>query len=151
MGTDTGTSTEMKACLFCEIVQGKLPAHVVHEDAKTLTFLDKSPLFHGHCLVVPREHREAIWDLEPSLVEPVFATARLIARAVVEGLGAEGAFVAINNKVSQSVPHLHVHVVPRVKGDGLKGFFWPRRKYKDDAEMAAAREKVAATVKRLST
>lgn len=137
------------ACIFCEILAGTRPVHVVHDDARTLAFLDHRPLFPGHVLVVPREHRETLWDLPEDALAPVFASARLVARAVVEGLPCHGVFVAVNNVVSQSVPHLHVHVIPRRRGDGLKGFFWPRHSYKDEAEMLRTRDAIKTAVERL--
>lgn len=124
-------------CVFCEIVAGGSPAHVVHRDAHTLSFLDVRPLFPGHVLVVPLEHHETLGDLPPGLVAPLFATVQRVSVAVELALGAAGSFVATNNRVSQSVPHLHVHVVPRNRKDGLRGFFWPRARYEDDAEAAA--------------
>lgn len=108
-----------------------------------MAFLDTRPVFKGHVLVVPVVHRETLGDLEPAEVEPLFSAVRRISAAVPVALGAAGTFVAMNNKVSQSVPHLHVHVVPRTKGDGLKGFFWPRHKYADDGEMETYRVKLA--------
>lgn len=120
------------ACLFCQVIDGAESAHVVHESAATVAFLDIRPVFKGHVLVVPRAHVETLTDLPDDLVQPLFTTARAVAAAVVEALGAQGSFVAMNNTVSQSVPHLHVHVVPRTKGDGLRGFFWPRTRYADD-------------------
>jgi histidine triad (HIT) family protein len=134
-------------CLFCRVVSGDLPAHVVYEDALTVAFLDHRPLFPGHALVVPRAHVETLIDLPPAAVAPLFAAVQVLARAVERGLGAEGSFVAVNNRVSQSVPHLHVHVVPRRPKDGLKGFFWPRGRYRDEAEAAdiAARLRAAVT------
>jgi histidine triad (HIT) family protein len=135
-------------CAFCTIVAGEHDAHVVFEDPHSLAFLDNRPLFPGHSLLVPRDHHEAIWDLPDELVEPLFANARLLAHAVREAMAAQGAFVALNNVVSQSVPHLHIHVVPRNRKDGLRGFFWPRRKYESDAEAAAAAEAVRAAVAR---
>jgi histidine triad (HIT) family protein len=134
----------MADCLFCAIVAGETPAAIVHEDEHTLAFLDIRPLFHGHSLLVPRDHHETLAELPPERVEPLFAAARRLSVAVREAMGAEGSFVAINNTVSQSVPHLHVHVVPRVKGDGLRGFFWPRTKYADEAEMEAVAERIRA-------
>jgi histidine triad (HIT) family protein len=134
----------MADCLFCAIVAGETPAALVHEDEHTLAFLDIRPLFHGHSLLVPRDHHETLAELPPEGVEPLFAAARRLSVAVREAMGAEGSFVAINNTVSQSVPHLHVHVVPRVKGDGLRGFFWPRTKYADEAEMEAVAERIRA-------
>lgn len=127
----------MPACVFCAIVAGELPAHVVAEDAHTVSFLDQRPLFPGHTLVVPRSHHETLVDLPPPLLGPVFGRARQLAAVMEDALGAAGSFVALNNRISQSVPHLHVHVVPRNPRDGLKGFFWPRHPYADDAEMAA--------------
>ena len=123
-------------CLFCRIVAGEESAHRVFEDETTVAFLDARPLFHGHTLLVPRAHHETLWDLPGELVEPLFSNARLLSGAVREAMEAEGAFVAINNVVSQSVPHLHVHVVPRNRKDGLRGFFWPRTKYASDGDAA---------------
>ena len=133
-------------CLFCRIVAGEESAHVVFEDEATIAFLDNRPLFPGHSLLVPREHHEAIWDLPPALVEPLFANARMLAAAVREAMQAQGAFVALNNVVSQSVPHLHVHVVPRNRKDGLRGFFWPRTPYADDQHADQVRDALAAAV-----
>ena len=121
-----------ESCLFCRIVSGEVPAIVVYEDEDSLAFLDHRPLFHGHTLLVPRRHVETLGDLPASLVGPFFKAAQLLALAVEAAMDAEGTFVAMNNRVSQSVPHLHVHIVPRRKKDGLKGFFWPRTPYKDD-------------------
>jgi histidine triad (HIT) family protein len=135
-------------CLFCRIVSGELPATVVYEDENSLAFLDHRPLFHGHTLLVPREHVETLADLPAPLVEPYFHAAQLLTRAVQSAMDAEGTFVAMNNRVSQSVPHLHVHVVPRRRKDGLKGFFWPRTKYKDEAEMKAVQSKIVAALKK---
>jgi len=127
------------SCTFCRIIAGEVPAARVFEDADCLAFLDHRPLFAGHCLLVPKTHYETLQDLPAEISSRLFAIATRLSAAVEEGLGAEGAFVAINNRVSQSVPHVHMHVVPRRKGDGLKGFFWPRRKYRDDAEMEQTR------------
>jgi histidine triad (HIT) family protein len=118
---------------FCEIIAGDRPAHVVRSDDVALSFLDARPVFKGHVLVVPRVHVETLGDLDD--VGPFFERVKAMARAVEEGLEAGGTFVAMNNRVSQSVAHLHVHVVPRNKKDGLRGFFWPRTKY-DSAEEA---------------
>ena len=136
-------------CLFCRIVSGEVPATVVYEDDVSFAFLDHRPLFPGHTLLVPREHVETLGELPAPLVEPYFKAAQLLARAVESGLEAEGTFVAMNNRVSQSVPHLHVHVVPRRRKDGLKGFFWPRTKYKDEDEMKVAQKKIASALKRI--
>jgi histidine triad (HIT) family protein len=131
----------MAACTFCRIVAGEAPAHVVLDDEVAVGFLDIRPLFPGHVLLVPREHVVALPDLPADRVGPLFERAQRVAAAVVEVLGAQGSFVAMNNIVSQSVPHLHVHVVPRTKGDGLRWFFWPRTKYdsEDHAADVAAR------------
>jgi histidine triad (HIT) family protein len=137
-------------CLFCRIVSGEVPATVVYADKHSVAFLDHRPLFHGHTLLVPREHVETLGDLSPALVEPYFKAAQSLARAVESALEAQGTFVAMNNRVSQSVPHLHVHIVPRKKKDGLKGFFWPRTKYKDDEEMKDVQTKIAAALQELS-
>ncbi len=123
-------------CVFCDIVAGELPAHLVFEDEVSLAFLDLRPLFPGHTLLAPKAHVETLGDLPDELMVPYFSAARLLSRAMEEVLRAQGSFVAINNKVSQSVPHLHVHVVPRRPKDGLRGFFWPRGKYSSDDEMA---------------
>lgn len=133
-------------CVFCTIVAGEAPAHVVLDDEVAMAFLDVRPLFAGHVLLVPRDHHVTLPDLPPELVEPLFARARRLAAAMTEVLGAQGSFVAMNNVVSQSVPHLHVHVVPRTKGDGLKGFFWPRTKYPSDDEAVAVAARLRAAV-----
>lgn len=121
-------------CTFCRIVTGELPAAVVLDEPELLGFLDVRPVFKGHVLLVPRTHVVTLPDLPAPLRDPFLEAAQRVASAVVDGLGAEGSFVAMNNTVSQSVPHLHLHVVPRTKGDGLRGFFWPRTRYADDAE-----------------
>jgi histidine triad (HIT) family protein len=136
-------------CRFCAIARGDADAHVVLEDEHVLAFLDHRPLFPGHCLVIPREHHETLADLPAQMLEPLFGSARLLSRAVVEGLAAEGSFVAVNNVVSQSVPHLHIHVVPRRRKDGLRGFFWPRTPYRDDAQAAEVCAALRAAVDRI--
>jgi histidine triad (HIT) family protein len=123
------------ACVFCAIVAGDAPAHVVVDEPDVVAFLDARPVFKGHMLVVPREHYVTLPDLPTPLLTRVFVVVQRCATAVVEGLGAQGSWVAENNVVSQAVPHVHVHVVPRTKGDGLRGFFWPRQKYANDEEM----------------
>ena len=123
------------SCLFCSIVSGIKTAAIVDDDSDGFVFLDHRPLFPGHCLVVPHQHCETLADLPASGVGPFFKKVQLISKVVESAMGAEGTFVAMNNRVSQSVPHLHVHVVPRKKKDGLKGFFWPRTKYKTEEEM----------------
>jgi histidine triad (HIT) family protein len=130
-------------CVFCSIVAGDLPAHIVIDDEHTMAFLDTKPLFPGHTLLIPRDHHVTLAELPTEKIEPVFQRARVLA-AVMEGdLGAKGSFVAMNNRVSQSVPHLHIHVVPRRPKDGLRGFFWPRQKYDGEGHMA----EVAATLR----
>jgi len=139
----------MDSCLFCRIVSGALPATIVYEDDNSVAFLDHRPLFPGHTLLVPREHVETLGELPTKIVGAYFETAQLLSRAVESAMEAEGTFVAMNNRVSQSVPHLHVHVVPRRKKDGLKGFFWPRTKYKSDEEMEEVKKKIANAVKKI--
>jgi histidine triad (HIT) family protein len=134
-------------CLFCAIAAGATPAHVVLDTPDVVAFLDHRPVFKGHVLVIPREHYVTLPELPVTLLTAVFVVVQRCATAVVEGLGAQGSWVAENNIVSQAVPHVHVHVVPRTKGDGLRGFFWPRTKYADDeeAEDYAARLRSALT------
>lgn len=136
-------------CIFCKIIRGELAANVVFEDDVSIAFLDHRPLFPGHCLVVPRDHFETLSDLPTELVGPFFENVQLLTRAVETALGAEGSFVAMNNRVSQSVPHLHVHVVPRRKKDGLKGFFWPRNKYEDETQVVEIQKAIQFAVKAL--
>jgi histidine triad (HIT) family protein len=130
-------------CVFCEIAAGRSDSHVVLEDDVTLAFLDVRPLFPGHTLLIPREHFETVSDLPPELVDPSFQNVRLLAGVIERALDAHGSFIAMNNKISQSVPHLHAHVVPRRRKDGLKRFFWPRHKYKSEKEAA----NIAATLR----
>jgi histidine triad (HIT) family protein len=136
-------------CAFCAIASGEADAHVVFEDSDTLAFLDNRPLFPGHSLLIPRKHLETIWDLPDDLLATLFENARLLSQAVREAMEAQGAFVASNNVVSQSVPHFHVHLVPRNRKDGLRGFFWPRRKYESEAHAAKSAEAVRAAVEKL--
>ena len=133
-------------CTFCRIIRGKLDAAVVFEDEASLAFLDVRPLFPGHTLLVPKDHHETLMDLPPELVGPLFKNSQIIARAVAQAMQAEGIFTAINNRVSQSVPHLHAHIVPRNKGDGLKGFFWPRRRYDGDAHVERVRSAIRSAI-----
>jgi histidine triad (HIT) family protein len=134
-------------CLFCRIVSGELPATVVYEDKNAVAFLDHRPLFPGHTLLVPRQHVETLGELPAELVAPYFEAAQILSLVVETAMDAEGTFVAMNNRVSQSVPHLHVHVVPRRRKDGLKGFFWPRTKYKSAEEMEEVKRKISAALK----
>ncbi len=135
-----------QACVFCRIVSGEIGAYKVFEDDRTIAFLDSGPLFPGHCLVCPKQHIDTLADLPAELIAPLFANTQLVAKAVETAMNAEGSFIAINNKISQSVPHLHVHVVPRRRKDGLKGFFWPRTPYRGEAEMAAVQESLRAAL-----
>lgn len=131
-------------CLFCGIVASTVDATVVLKEEHVVGFLDLRPVFKGHVLLVPREHLDTLADLPERLMVPVFGAAQRVGNALTSGLGAQGTFVAMNNVVSQSVAHLHVHVVPRTKGDGLRGFFWPRTKYSDgEAEEYGARIRAA--------
>ncbi|HEX5993548.1 MAG TPA: HIT family protein [Jiangellales bacterium] len=136
----------MPGCLFCSAVAGTLAVQTLLETPAVFAFLDHRPVFKGHVLVVPRSHVVTIADLPPDEVGPYFSDVRRVAIAVETGLGAGGSFVALNNKVSQSVPHLHTHVVPRTKGDGLRGFFWPRTKYVSPDEAADYAAKIAAAL-----
>lgn len=130
-------------CLFCRIGRGEEPGALVLETETVAAFLDHRPLFPGHCLVIPRAHVETLGDLPGALTAPLWDAVGVLARAVEGALGADGSFVAVNNRVSQSVPHLHVHVVPRRRGDGLRGFFWPRGRYAGPAEMEDVRRRIA--------
>ena len=132
------------SCIFCEIAAGRLAAEIVWKGDGALAFLDHRPLFPGHVLLIPDRHVITLADLPAEEVGAFFRAAQKLERAVTEALEAEGSFVAINNRVSQSVPHLHLHVVPRRKGDGLKGFFWPRHKYESDEHMKEVAEKIRA-------
>jgi len=129
-------------CLFCAIASGEQPAEIVLADEVAVAFLDSRPVFKGHVLVIPRDHYETLADLPAELVGPLFTRVQRVSAALPAALGAQGSFVALNNVVSQSVPHLHVHVVPRTRGDGLRGFFWPRQRYADDAEAAAYAQRI---------
>jgi histidine triad (HIT) family protein len=134
------------SCIFCKIIERTVDACHVYDDEKVSVFLDNTPLFPGHCLVCPKEHHELMTELPAELLVPVFGVAQLVARALERGLGAEGSFIAVNNKVSQSVPHLHVHVIPRRRRDGMKGFFWPRRPYRDENEMLETQQAIQAAL-----
>ncbi len=136
-------------CAFCKIIRSEEKAAIVFEDAMSLAFLDRRPLFPGHCLLVPKDHYETLTDLPASLVAPLFLNAQLLERAIEEGLQADGTFIAINNRVSQSVPHLHIHLVPRHRNDGLRGFFWPRQRYKDEAALLQMQETFRSAIARI--
>ncbi|GAA0674481.1 HIT family protein [Kitasatospora atroaurantiaca] len=133
-------------CLFCAVVAGSAHAHRVLDDEVAVAFLDHRPLFPGHVLVVPRRHVETVTDLPPGDVGPFFTRVQRVTAAVERGMGAVGSFVAANNRISQSVPHLHVHVVPRNPKDGLRGFFWPRSRYASEAEAAEVTARLRAAI-----
>jgi histidine triad (HIT) family protein len=137
-----------KSCLFCAIVRGESSAHRVLEDEHCIAFLDHRPLIPGHCLLVPRQHVDTLLDLPDDLLAPVMSNVRLLAGALEAGLGAAGSFTAINTKVSQSVPHLHIHVVPRFQGDGLFStkLLWKREPYKSEADRAFVQERIQDAV-----
>jgi histidine triad (HIT) family protein len=133
-------------CVFCSIAKGETAAVAVFEDDVTIGFLDHRPLFPGHTLLIPKEHHETLADLPAELIQPFFANAQLLSLAIRDAVDAKGTFVAMNNVVSQSVPHFHVHVVPRRPKDGLRGFFWPRGRYEDESHMEEVAEKIRAEV-----
>ena len=136
-------------CLFCQIARGETSSHIVFKDEVSLAFLDHRPLFPGHCLLIPRTHYPTLADLPTEMIPALFSNPRLLAQAVEEGMEAEGSFGAMNNRVSQSVPQFHVHIVPRRKKDGLKGFFWPRQRYQGEEAMLQAQEAICSAIARL--
>jgi histidine triad (HIT) family protein len=136
----------IKPCVFCSIISGSTPAAVVLDETTVLAFLDASPVFPGHVLVVPREHHETLTDLPHTTVTDVFLAAQRIAVGVKNAMDAEGTWVSLNNTISQSVPHVHVHVVPRRRKDGLRGFYWPRQKYASTDEMLDIAAKISAAI-----
>src|SRR3990172_1135140 len=138
-------------CKFCKIIRGEVQSYVVFEDEVSLAFLDHRPLVPGHCLLVPREHNKTMIDLPAALIAPLFINAKLLAQAVEQGIDAEGSFVAINNRVSQSVPHLHIHIVPRRRKDGLKGFFWPRQAYKDEDAILKVQKAIRSAMSQIQS
>ncbi|HRV07782.1 MAG TPA: HIT family protein [Acidobacteriota bacterium] len=138
-----------ESCQFCRIGSLQEPVHIVCEDATFLGFLDSRPLFPGHCLLIPKQHFETLVDLPDDLIGPLFRWTKVLAAAVEQGLGVDGTLVAINNRVSQSVPHLHVHVVPRRFKDGLRGFFWPRNPYRDQRHLLETQRAIAEAVEKL--
>jgi histidine triad (HIT) family protein len=135
-----------KPCTFCQIAAGLIPAAMVLDEPNVLAFLDVSPVFAGHVLVIPRIHYNTLIDLPVEAVTDVFQAAQRVAHGVKDALGADGTWVSMNNTVSQSVPHLHVHVIPRKRKDGLRGFYWPRQKYASTDEMLAMAEAIANTI-----
>ncbi|MGC8971478.1 MAG: HIT family protein [bacterium] len=138
-----------KECIFCKIIKRESEGYIVFEDDISLAFLDIRPLNPGHCLLVPKEHYETLMDVPEDLVGPIFRNAKLISKAIELGLEAQGIFIGINNRVSQSIPHLHVHIVPRNRNDGLKGFFWPRHPYKDRETALEIQSKIKSAIEKL--
>lgn len=138
-------------CIFCKIIAKHIRSNVVFEDEEAVAFLDNDPLFPGHVLLSPREHYETLPDLPDTLAGPMMLKTQMLARAVKAAMGAEGTFIAMNNTISQTVPHLHIHIVPRRKKDGLKGFFWPRQGYKDSAASEAVRDAIQSEIQKLLT
>ena len=144
-----GLIPHRRDCKFCGIARREVDARIVYSDEDSVAFLDNRPLFPGHCLLIPVGHYETLTDLPKDKVGPLFVDARLIASAVQKGMRADGSFVAVNNKVSQSVPHLHIHIVPRKEKDGLRGFFWPRQKYPNDQVTAEVQTVIESAVAEL--
>ena len=144
-----GHHGSVPSCVFCQIAAGLVPAPIVFQNERFLAFLDHRPLFPGHCLLIPRAHYATLPVLPLADTGPLFEIARLLCQAVEQATGAHGTFVAVNNKVSQSVPHLHVHIVPRREKDGLKGFFWPRVKYRDSEAIEETRAAIQSAIEKL--
>jgi histidine triad (HIT) family protein len=142
-----GSPPELGSCRFCEIAAGNGEATIVFEDSISVAFLDEKPLFEGHCLLITRTHYQTFLDLPRDLIGPLFLNAQHLAEAVQSGMRAEGTFMAINNTVSQSVAHFHIHVVPRRKGDGLRGFFWPRRRYRTEEDLLAVQKALSSLLR----
>ena len=137
----------MSACTFCEIAAGRREADLVLDEPEALAFLDRRPVFPGHTLLVPRRHVDSLDDLPPELVAPLFDAARRLSRAVRVAVEADGSFVGVNNRISQSVPHLHIHILPRRRRDGLRGFFWPRLGYEDEVHRLRTAEAIRAALR----
>lgn len=134
--------SESMNCIFCQIACHTEKSYIVFEDKKLIAILDKRPLFPGHCLLIPKQHVYTLYDLPETLINPLFRHTQIIGKAVEIAMQAEGSFIAMNNRVSQSVAHLHIHIVPRNKQDGLKGFFWPRHAYESEEQMREIQEKI---------
>jgi histidine triad (HIT) family protein len=145
-GKKANTDSE---CAFCEIARDHGKSHVVFQDALSIGFLDRRPVFFGHCLLIPRNHYQTLYDLPEDLLFPLFRNTQLLGRAIETALNAEGTFIGINNRVSQSVPHLHVHLIPRKSGDGLRGFFWPRRRYDSEQQMSEIAGSIRKALERI--
>lgn len=140
--------TDEKYCPFCKIVRKEAMAHIVYENENFLVFLDTKPLFYGHCLLIPKNHVENFHKLSPEKIPELFQLTQVLSKAIEESMNAEGTFIAINNKVSQSVPHLHIHISPRRFKDGLKGFFWPRHPYLSNEQMVQVKENISTALKK---
>ena len=136
----------MPACVICSIVSGDATSHSIFEDDNFIVFLDIKPLFAGHCLLASKKHFETLYDLPKKLIEPYFSLLQRIGKAIEISMQSKGSFIAINNIVSQSIPHLHTHIVPRNPQDGLKGFFWPRTSYTDEEEMKTIQVKIKQAI-----
>lgn len=145
---NVGKGKSLETCIFCRIAAGKADAEIVFQDAVSVAFLDRRPLFPGHCLLISRAHYESLLDLPKDLVAGLFVRTQLLARAVQEAMQAEGTLVAVNNRVSQSVPHFHIHVVPRHRGDGFRGFFWPRSGYKSHEALIEVQKALSSRLKK---
>lgn len=139
-----------ETCIFCRIAAREIPAEIVFEDEHAIAFLDIDPLFPGHTLLVPKGHSATLTDLPAAQVAPLFQNAQRLTRAIESAMQAEGSFLGINNRISQSVPHLHIHIVPRSKKDGLRGFFWPRRKYSSDTHLTETGAAIRAKLTELN-
>jgi histidine triad (HIT) family protein len=144
-------SKATQQCVFCQIARRETDSLIVFQDELSTGFLDKRPLFLGHCLLIPNEHYATLWELPSRLIGPYFTGAKVLAAAIEKALHADGSFLAINNKISQSVPHLHVHIVPRRSGDGLRGFFYPRQKYASPEEAVKIQQAIRSAVSELQT
>jgi histidine triad (HIT) family protein len=137
---------DSEECAFCKIAKGETSSFSVFRDSTCFAFLDRRPLFEGHCLLIPIRHFETLLDLPEDLVGPLFTNAKHLAEAVQTATKADGTFVAINNRISQSIPHLHIHIVPRRQGDGLRGFFWPRRTYANEHDVIAIQDAILSAM-----
>lgn len=146
----TTVTSEPAACPFCSIVTRATNARFVFEDPISLAFLDTRPLFPGHCLLITKQHYPTLYEIPSDLIGPLFLNAQMLAAVVQRAMQADGSFVAMNNIVSQSVPHFHIHIVPRKRGDGLRGFFWPRHKLIEEEAASVQKLIVAALRERQS-
>ncbi len=139
----------MEECVFCKIIKNEIKASIVFENDRFIAFLDKSPIFKGHTLLIPKEHIETLFDFPEDYLEELAVESKLIAEGVKKGTNCDGILLINNNVVSQSVPHFHVHIIPREKGKPLRGFMWPRTKYKDEVEEEGFKEKISKSIEML--